>query len=124
MKSLILILFVLSSFSQLCAQKRYYIQFNSKKDKIIYSEHNKKAVVDGIKIFIDTKKFIYFIPADKKLDFTSNKVPNLKSITRNELSKIINSDTPEKKHQFVIIKKDKNTYHYYFMDHIFRTIVD
>jgi len=118
------VLFLLFSFTLFFSQKKYYILFNPNQDKIIYYKYNNKSLIDGIKIFFNEDKFTYFIPANKKSDFTSNKLPSLKTITRTELYKIVKSDNSNKKIIYIIIKKEKNIYKYYFMDHMFRTIVD
>lgn len=121
---IILTLFFLLTFTISYSQKKYYIIFDSQKDEIVYGKHNNKLIFDGIKIFINKNKSIYFIPADKKSDFKSNKAPNLKTITRSELNKVIIQDNSDKVHKFIIVKKEKNVYSYYFMDHMFRTIID
>lgn len=121
---IIITLFLIFAFTIFYSQKKYYIIFDSQKDEIVYGKHNNKFIIDGIKIFINKNKSIYFIPADKKSDFKSNKIPNLKTIDRSELNNVIIRDNSEKVHKFIIVIKEKNLYNYYFMDHMFRTIVD
>lgn len=106
------------------SQKKYYILFCEKRDEMIYRKHNNRFIIDGVKIFINKHKYIYFIPSEKKSDYVSNKKPNLKIVTRDELKVIVNDDNPRKDNKFIIIKKNKSIYNYYFMDHIYRTIIN
>ena len=121
MKKIVTLVFLLS-YLVFFSQKKYYIFFDSQKDKIIYFRNNNKTLIEGIEIYLNNNKFVYFIPSDKKSDFKSEKLLNIKTITRNELSNIIKTDHRSKKIVFIIIVKERKVYKYYFMDHIFRTV--
>lgn len=96
--------------------------FDDKTDKIEYSTYNKRKILSGIKVHLNNGKDIFFLPSDMKKDYKSRDISSVRITNRNELKKIISNDKPEKEHKYIIIKKEKNTYNFYHIDHIFRVI--
>ena len=113
----ILLFCSLSIFSQ----KKYFIIFNENSDNITY---NKQGDINLFKIKINDKKHINFVMSDIKSNFNRSKFELKPNISRLQLNNIVQKDDPSKRNKYIIVIKKSNVYNFYFVDHIFRTIVD
>jgi len=110
-------------FGFLFSQK-HFIMFDATKDKIIYTDYKKRKHIEGFNIFINNKKYIKFLPSDIKSNYASSSLTNQKLISRIVLNQTVKEDNRNKKNKYIIVIKSQNIYRYYFVDHIFRTVID
>lgn len=120
----ILILFGILFFEFYFTQEKYYILFDNNQDKIVYTNYKGKKEIEGFQIYINKSNSVHFIPSDIKSNYRSNKITNKEIISRNTLGKIIRQDNYNKKYKYIVVVKNKDSYQYYFVDHIVRTIRD
>ena len=120
MKGIFIFLFLFScSFllSQKLNDKSIYIKYDSKTDK----HFAKPNQPNYFKIFVNKNKYVDFNYGTQNGIKKNQKVPK-KFSDINELNRIIESDNPSKKINFIIVKYENKKYTYYFTDYIFRTI--
>lgn len=118
MKNL-LTLFTIFATIFLFGQKKYYILFNNKNDKIEY----KKGSINNFKININGK-YYGFVLSDIKSNYTKPKFENKINFSRVDLKKILDKDNAEMNNKYIIVMKKQNLYEYFYVDHLVRTIID
>lgn len=103
----------------LFGQKKYYILFNEKNDKIEY----KKGRINNFKININGK-YYGFVLSDIKSNYSKPEFEKKNNFNRLDLKKILDKDKAEMNNKYIIIIKRNNIYEYFYADHLVRTIID